>query len=160
MVVFGNAGYADEVNSETYTLKTGISVIEQLPSSFFGMWRVAAKLSDTSSPQNFKPVSVDLWNLSRVGNVINLRNPFTGASASISVNYANGSVVRFTKIGDYDNKRLTDTVEIKLSGDSFTGFNRLSLETLSDGKAVRTQTAVYTLKGERISGMSINGKNN
>ena len=42
-----------------------------------------------------------------------------------------GNVVKFTKIGISDNKKLTDIVEITLKGDKFTGINRLSLQTLS-----------------------------
>ncbi|MDR1167930.1 MAG: hypothetical protein LBK53_03435 [Heliobacteriaceae bacterium] len=144
--------YADGMNSETYILKTGISIVDQVPDSFYGMWRVTARLADTSSPQTFKPTSVDLWNLSRAGDVINLSNPFTGASASITVSSVNNNIIRFSKTGNYDNKRLTDTVEIKLDGERFTGVNGFTLETLSGGVVIKKETAVYHLKGERISG--------
>ena len=82
---------------------------------------------------------------------------FTGASASIRVNYVDGSTIRFTKQGDYDNKILTDTVEIKLDGERFTGINTIKLETLSDidKSIIKTETAKYSLAGEKISGMSI-----
>jgi len=148
--------YADDVNS--YTLKTGISIVEQVPGSFYGIWRVSAKLAETTNTQKFKPTSVDLWNLSRQGNVINLSNPFTGANATITVNYVEGNGIKFTKVGNYDEGyRLTDTVEIKLNGDTFSGVNKLALETLSDvdGHVVKTDTATYNLQGERISGESI-----
>jgi hypothetical protein len=155
MAVFLQRCYADDVNS--YTLKTGISMVEQVPGSFYGTWRVSAKLAETTNKQKFKPASVDLWNLSREGDVINLSNPFTGANASITVSYVGDNVIKFTKAGNYEGYRLTDTVELKLGGNRFSGINRLTLETLSDvdGHVVKTDKATYNLQGERISGESI-----
>jgi len=164
IAVFANQSYDVEMNglktNDTYTLKTGISIVEQVPNSFYGSWRVTAKLSETSSPQKFKQNSVDLWNLSRENNVINLSNPFTGASASITVSYVDNNVIKFSKTGDYDNMRLTDTVELKLNGDTFSGVNRLTLETISDinNSVIKKETALYALQGEKISGTSIIGK--
>ena len=101
-----------------------------------------------------------MWNLSREGDVINLNNPFTGASASVTVDYVDGNIIRFTKTGEYDNKKLTDTVDLKLNGDTFTGINSLTLETFSirDKSLIKKDTAMYVLKGEKISGSSITGK--
>ncbi|MBO6087071.1 hypothetical protein J6P92_01840 [bacterium] len=148
------------VSVSAETLKAGVSV-DLVPDTFYGSWRVAAKVSKQSGSMNFRPQTVDFWNLSRSGNVINLSNPFTGAEASVNVDYVEGNMIRFTKKGSYDfNKILTDTVDIKLSGDTFTGINSLILETYSpiDGKLVKTDTAVYILKGEKISGTGITGK--
>ncbi|CCY24717.1 unknown [Brachyspira sp. CAG:484] len=152
----GLISYADE----NYTLKAGVSLVEKVPSSFMGTWRVSAKLKNTDSPQNFKQTSVDIWNLSKKGSVINLSNPFTGASASINVSYVDGSSIKFTKVGNYDNQKLTDTVEISLKGDTFSGINTLTLVTYSDidNSVIKTKQAVYQLRGEKISGSSIVGK--
>ncbi len=132
---------------------------EQVPNGFMGTWRVSSKLLDNGGSPIFKQTGIDLWNLSRTGHVINLTNPFTGASASIRVNYVDGNSIKFTKQGDNDNKILTDTVEIKLEGDRFTGVNIIKLETLSDvdKSVIKTETAKYSLVGEKISGMSIIG---
>ncbi len=152
----GVIGYA----GENYTLKAGVSLVEKVPSAFMGTWRVSAKLKNTDSPQNFKQTSVDIWNLSKKGSVINLSNPFTGASASINVSYVDGSSIKFTKVGNYDNQKLTDTVEISLKGDTFSGINTLTLVTYSDidNSVIKTKQAVYQLRGEKISGSSIVGK--
>ena len=151
--------YADVMNRNLlcYTLKTGISMEERVPNTFMGTWRVTSKLLDSGGSSIFKLSGVDLWNLSRSGNVINLSNPFTGASASITVNYVDGSTIRFTRKGNYDNKILTDTVELNLDGERFTGVNTLTLETLSDvnRSVIKTETAKYSLVGEKISGTSI-----
>lgn len=144
--------------AETSTvLSAGISLSEQVPVDFMGTWRVVSKLSETDSPVNFKKMGVDLWNLSRTGNVINLCNPMSGASASVNVEYVKDNTVRFTKEGNYDNQKLTDTVEITLNGDKFTGVNYLSLKTFSsaDNSLVTEKTATYNLQGDKISGTSI-----
>jgi len=141
-------------------LKAGVSLEKQVPNTLMGTWRVAAVRQKTDSPQTFKGTSVDIWNLSRTGDVINLSNPFTGASASITVNYVNKNTIKFTKTGDYDNQKLTDCVEITILGSKFTGVNTLSLVTYSDvdNSVVNTKTATYLLKGEKISGADIIGK--
>lgn len=144
----------------TTVLKAGVSLEKRVPTSLMGTWRVAAALKSTDSPQNFKQTSVDIWNLSRTDNVINLSNPFTGASASITVNYVNKNTIKFTKTGDYGNQKLTDSVEITISGDSFTGVNTLYLVTYSDAddSVISEKRAVYVLKGEKISGSGVIGK--
>ena len=147
------------VSAETF--KSGVSKVGAVPNSFYGSWRVVAKLDKQSGSVYFKPQAVDFWNLSRSGDVINLNNPFTGASATVKLDYVEGNLIRFTKSGDYDgNKKLTDTVDLKLVGSTFTGVNYLTLETYSykDKSLIRKDTAVYILQGEKISGMSITGE--
>lgn len=142
------------------TLKAGVSKVGAVPNSFYGSWRVIAKIDKQTGDMNFRPQAVDFWNLSRSGDVINLNNPFTGASAAVKVDYVEGNIIRFTKTGNYDiNRKLTDTVDLKLNGDTFTGVNYLTLETFSvhDNTLIKKDTAVYILKGEKISGTSITG---
>ena len=143
------------------TIKGGVSKIDKIPNTFYGTWRVVAKIDkQTGKNVNFKPNNVDIWNLSRQGDVINLSNPFNGASASVRVDYVEGNLIRFTKVGNYDNKKLTDTVDLKLNGNTFTGINTLVLETFStyDNSLIYKDTALYILKGEKISGSTITGK--
>ena len=137
------------------TLKAQISLVENVPSGLFGTWRVAAVLAKTDSPETFRQKSADLWNLSRKGNVMNLNNPFTGASANVAVEFVEGNVVKFTKEGGTEAQKLTDYVELRLNGDKFTGVNRLTLKTVSNGQVVNVQRAEYALVGEKISGMSV-----
>lgn len=142
------------------TLKAGISTVDSIPNSFYGSWRVVAKLDKQSGSAYFKPQAVDFWNLSRTGNVIYLENPFSGANANVKLDYVDGNLIRFTKTGDYDgNKKLTDTVDLKLNGDKFTGVNYITLETFSirDNSLIKKDTAIYLLAGEKISGTSITG---
>ena len=142
--------------AEEVILSTGIA-INDIPKAFFGSWRVTAKLADTNSYGTFKPVSTDMWNLSRVGDKITLSNPFSGANAEISVKAVEGNLVVFSKKAPYDNKILIDTVTIRLTGNTFSGINDLTLESYSfvDNHLMKTEHAKYTIKGEKISGESI-----
>lgn len=138
-------------------LKAGVSLVDRVPHAVFGTWRVSAVLKDTDSRGTFREKSVDLWNLSRKNDVMNLNNPVTGASANLSVNEVRGSSVKFTKESVTDNKKLTDTVEINLSGDTFVGVNTIEFSTLSDidGSVIKTEHAFYALTGKKISGASV-----
>lgn len=137
-------------------LKTGIS-IDKVPKEFYGTWRVSSKLISTNSQGLFKESSVDLWNLLRAGDVITLDNPFSGAKASITISNLEGRSIKFKKIGDYDSKKLTDTVQLILEKDKFKGVNNLKFDTISDidGHVVKTEWATYNLIGEKISGDNI-----
>ena len=136
-------------------LKGGIEY--EVPVNFFGTWRVSSNLIDTDSPGNFKTKNNDIWNLYQKGNVITLTNPFSGATSSVNVDFVNNNVVKFSTKGNFDGKILTDTVEITISKNEFEGTNIIVLETLSnvDNTVIKTATATYRLKGEKIAGMSI-----
>lgn len=143
------------VNAEVLT--AGVSV-EEVPKALFGSWRVIAKLDTTNSKTTFKPQSLDFWNLSRYGDRIKLDNPLSGANAEISVQTVEGDVIVFSKRLPYDgNKVLTDTVTIRLNGNEFNGLNSLRLESFSliDNHLMKTETATYVIKGEKISGDSV-----
>lgn len=144
------------VFAQQTVLKAGVS-IDKIPKEFYGTWRVTSKLLTANSDTLFKNSSVDLWNLSRANNVITLENPFSGAKASISVDEINGKQIKFKKIGDYDNKKLTDVVELTLSKETFIGVNKLKLDTISeiDGHVIKSETATYKLSGEKISGTNV-----
>ncbi len=138
------------------TIKAGVS-IESVPKAFFGTWQVDAQLEKTNNYGTFKPVSRDLWNLSRMGDVIKLENPFTRASAQVEIKQTEGNVVVFAKTSSFDNKILRDTVTIRLNGDTFGGYNDIVLETVSlyDGHILKRDTAKYLIKGVKLAGSSV-----
>ena len=141
-----------------YTLKAGVSVIDSVPNTFYGNWRVVSKLQRTNAPAKFNSSSVDLWNLSREGDVLNLSNPFTGASASLTLSQASDSNIKFTRVSEVqNNQRVTEVVELNLNKDYFTGTNTWYWQVMSDvnGQIVSTYTARYSVRGEKLSGMSI-----
>ena len=148
--------FSFSASAEEFTLSAGVSVNE-IPKAFYGSWRVVAKLEDTNSYKTFKPQSVDMWNLSRVGDIIRLENPLTGASSEISLRAVEGNLIVFSKKAPYDNKTLTDTVSIRLEDGKFSGINNLTLESFSlvDNHLMKTERARYIIKGEKISGDSV-----
>ena len=139
------------------TIQGGVS-IEQIPKALFGSWRVNAKLDTTNSVGTFRPQSLDFWNLSRVENVVRLDNPFSGATAEISVQTVEGNLIVFSKRLPYEgNKILTDTVTLRLNKNEFSGVNTLRLESFSliDNHLLKTEYATYNITGEKISGDSV-----
>lgn len=155
LIVFGSPVFS--LTEQPTTLSARIFLEEQIPTELMGTWRVVSKLAQTDAPENFKKMGVDLWNLSKSGNVINLCNPMTGASASINIELVRGNTIRFTKEGVYDNQKLTDTVEITLEGNKFSGVNNLKLQRYSsvDNSIVSEKTATYNLQGDKISGENV-----
>ena len=154
IILFFSQNYTLSNESSVDIFKVGISIEEQVSKAFFGTWRVTSSLTSTDSPKTFKKNNLDIWNLSKTGNVVNLSNPFTGANASVTLTFANQDVIRFTQKTNYDNKILTDTIELNLNNDKFSGVNTILLETLSDvdNSVVKSTTATYTLDGEKIAG--------
>jgi len=145
------------ISAQAEVLEAGVS-IEEVPKALYGIWRVNAKLDDTNSYKTFKPQSIDVWQLSRVNDRLTLNNPSSGANAEISVNAVEGNLIVFSKTTPYvNNKVLTDTVHIRLEGDKFSGINTLKLESFSsvDNHLMKTETAQYIIKGEKIAGDSI-----
>lgn len=137
-------------------LQTGVEV-KHVPNSFYGNWKVYSKLISTNNEGMFKEKNIDFWNISRANDVIKLENPFSGASQTVTVKDVKTDFIKFTKVGNYQGKTLTDEVTIKLGKDSFWGENDLKLETLSDidGHVMKTDRASYQIKGEKLSGTSI-----
>ncbi|MBO7673315.1 hypothetical protein J6S88_07920 [bacterium] len=138
------------------TLKAGIEMDNYVPETFYGTWRVAAKLVRTDSHKLFKDSTIDLWNISKSDNVITLENPSTKASASITVTKADNKAVTFEKVTGNDTKKLYDRVELSMRNNSFDGVNYITVKTFSsDGKnVIKVETAKYSLYGEKISGFN------
>ena len=80
-------------------LEAGISV-EEVPKSLFGTWQIRAKLDTTNSYRTFKPQSVDMWSLSRQGDILTLDNPFSGAKAEVSIKTVEGNLIVFSIEGN------------------------------------------------------------
>ena len=143
---------------DSIVLKAGVSKINSVPKQFFGTWQVKSTLITTDSPKNFKPSSADMWNLRRSGNVIELRNPMTGAVAEIYLNDVNNNNITFSHEQKEENMKLTDTVKLRLNGNTFTGTNELTLKQkkiYGDQYEIVTKTAKYKIEGQKISGTSI-----
>ena len=136
---------------QTTLLKGSVSFV---PKSFYGTWRVTSERVEQNS-NIFKEKSLDVWNLSRTGDVITLYNMFNGAKAEINVENSNEKHVIFTKNGEYGKKKLTDKADILIDGDYFEGFDYIRIDTYVGGKIVKTQSAKYKIKGEKIGGSAV-----
>lgn len=147
-----------------FTLFSGVSLAEEtklltaeismVPNTFYGTWRVVSKMTSSNSGI-FKEKSLDVWNLSRTGDVITLYNLFNGAKAQITVSEADTRHVIFTKNAKQKDKELIDTVEININGDSFEGVDKIMIKTYVNGKIEKTESAKYHITGEKIGGGSI-----
>jgi hypothetical protein len=145
---------------EKYVLKGTVSKIDMVPKELFGSWQVVSELEETNYPKNFKKNTADFWNLRRSGNVIELRNPMTGAIAEVYLNDVSYRDVTFYHTQKDGNYKVTDTVSIKLNvdGTTFTGENTIILEQLIEEDTryiIKSKKAVYKLYGKKVSGMNI-----
>lgn len=144
---------------DNIVLKAGISMINAVPKQFFGTWSVQSTQISTNSPKTFAKTSLDLWNLRRSGNVIELRNPVTSAVAEIYLEDVTDSEITFTHYEKEGYTRVKDTVRLKLDGNSFTGTNELTLHTIRydeyKKKYEDIKTATYELKGSKVSGTGL-----
>lgn len=138
-------------------LQAGVA-IDEVPKSLFGTWRVNAKLDATNSYKSFKPQSVDFWNLSKQDDKLYLENPISGANAYVSIDTVEGNLIVFSRKTPFgNNKFLTDTVNLRIEGDKFSGVNYLKLESFSliDNHLMKTETAEYLVKGEKVAGENV-----
>ena len=144
---------------DNLVLKAGISMINAVPKQFFGTWSVQSALTSTNSPKTFAKTSLDIWNLRRSGNVIELRNPVTSAVAEIYLEDVTNSEITFTHYDKEGYTNVKDTVRIKLNGDTFTGINELTLKTVRYDeyrkKYEDIKTAVYEIKGSKVTGTGL-----
>ena len=130
-----SGGYAEQP-----TLLTGS--VSMVPKSFYGTWRVSSQRLEQNS-DIFKEKSLDVWNM------------FNGAKAEINVENSNERHVIFTKNGEYGKKKLSDKADIYIDGDYFEGFDYIRIDTYVGGKIVKTQSAKFKIKGEKIGGSAV-----
>lgn len=145
---------------EKYILKGTVSKIDMVPKELFGSWQVISELEETNYPKTFKKNTADFWNLRRSGNVIELRNPMTGAVAEVYLQDIGYRDVTFYHTQKDGNTKITDSVSIKLNinGTTFTGENVIILEQLKEEDTryiIESKKATYKLYGRKVSGMSI-----
>ncbi len=144
---------------DNLVLKAGISKINAVPKQFFGTWSVQSTQISTNSPKTFAKTSVDLWNLRRSGNVIELRNPVTAAVAEIYLEDVTDSEITFTHYEKEGSTNIKDTVRLTLNGDSFIGKNELTIKTIRYDEYRRkyeeVKTAVYEIQGKKVLGTGL-----
>ena len=145
----GSAGFAQE------PLQASISMQDKLPAEFFGTWRVVSIQTYCSNPLLNTPYSLDIWNLSRVNNVITLTNPQTGAIASVKIDEVQKNTVKFTREEVSNTERVIETPTITINGENFVGTDKIIVENYKFGSLVSTDTWTFTVKAKKISGASV-----
>lgn len=135
-------------------LQASVSMEDRLPPEFFGSWKVVSVQTSCSNPMLSAPFSIDIWNLSRVKNVITLNNPQTGAIASVKINEVNKNTVTFTRTSTSETEFVTETPTITINGENFVGTDKIVIKNYKYGHHVSTDTWTFTVKAKKISGAS------
>ena len=136
-------------------LNGNISINKDFPEEFYGKWIVKSTLIETNNPELFRSKSADIWEFDRNGETITLSNPVTGAIASITVNEVIGKKAKFTREHASLNNIETETPEVIVEGDSFSGEDKLIIKHLSQGKIYKTDVVKYRVEGKKISGPTL-----
>ena len=142
------------LRSESMTLKTGISLSDQVPKGFFGHWEVLSVMNTSNNPNIFNETSKDFWNLSKIGDVITLSNPISGAEASVTIEEVNGNEITFTHVIEGKNAKMIETPTLKLEGENFSGTDKIVLERYKYGKKISQDVVIYKITAKKISGSS------
>lgn len=150
--VFAMQGQYILVNN---TIKGSVSITDSVPAGFFGSWKVISVRSKTNNPEQFGPTGVDIWNLSRSGDVIILSNPVSGAKASVMVSEVNGNTVRFKKESSDKDEESSETPILTLEGDNFYGIDRIVVKSYKNGKFVKEDSVEYKVKATKVSGATL-----
>lgn len=153
LLLFSTSIYAETLNASAN--------YEEVLNGFFGTWHVTSKIESTNNYTMFNKLSVDIWNLSGVGNVLILENGLTGAKSSIKVENAeenlDGKKLKFTRIkeytqGEYKYKH-TESPEFILNGKIFKGYDTFKVEKFDlSGKLISTDIVKYKVVGQKIAG--------
>ena len=136
-------------------IQGGVAMSDQVPTGFFGDWKVVSVCTKSTDKELYNTKSVDFWTLSRVGNVIALKNPLSGATAYITVDDVKGQTVKFEKNASYPDEESIETPILTLQGDNFTGVDRIRIKTFKDGKLIKEDYVEYQVRGTKISGSPI-----
>lgn len=137
-------------------IEASVSMTNKVPREFFGSWRVVSTCVKSTNKQYFGSKSLDLWVLARMGDVISLTNPLSGAKADVSVKDVKGSTVKFEKYTYFPDEQSTETPILTLQGDKFSGVDKIVIKTFKNGELIKEDYVEYQVRGTRISGMGVN----
>ena len=136
-------------------IEGNVSMSDKVPEELFGSWKVASVCTKATDKELIGTKSLDLWVLGRIGQVISLSNPLSGAKADISVNDVKGQTVKFEKRGLYPDEESVETPILTLQGDKFFGTDTIVIKTYRNGELIKEDYVEYQVRGTRISGFGI-----
>ena len=131
-----------------------VAMSDRVPEEFFGTWKVVSVCTHSTNKEYFGSKSLDLWTLSRMGDVIRLANPMSGAVADVSVSDVKGQTVKFEKKVYYPDEESIETPILTLQDDKFSGIDKIIIRTFKDGKLIKEDYVEYKVKGTKLSGMN------
>jgi len=142
---------------EPLVLKSGVSMVENLPTGIFGTWRINSQLAfvSSSTPKKFNTQSVDLWTLLKMRDYLNVSNPLSGASTNVNLESVQNNTVTFSRISTFNGVKGRETITITVNGNLLSGNDKIVIKKLQNGKIIGKDVVEYKLKGEKISGTSI-----
>lgn len=115
---------------------------------------ITSTISYTNNKDMFNEVTTDFWNLSKVGDVITLTNPVSGAEASVTVEDVKGNQIKFTHVTQNKNAKMTESPTLTLNGENFYGTDKIVIEKYKYGEKVSSDVVIYKIKAQKISGNS------
>lgn len=133
-------------------LQGGVSIDKDLPEGFYGSWSVISLAIETNNPDYQGSIGKDVWIFARDGKTITLSNPLSTARASITVNEVIGNRAKFTRKKVSENKITTETVEVIIDGDNFSGSDTMVFKYLNKNTIYKIDVVKYILKGRKIKG--------
>jgi hypothetical protein len=147
--------------AEETTLQAGLNETLYLPQGMYGQWQVQATLLDTDSPEVYPKYSNDLWILQRVGSVVYLSNPATGAMTHITVESVEGNSASFTHEVASKRGRIVERPRVTLQNNQLLGYtlverqwNGLLSETVAKVAKARYRLEAYRLGNAPMSSFS------
>ena len=138
--------------ANSMVLQAGVSLSEQVPDGFFGSWKITSVMTYSSNPKIFNETTTDYWNLSKVGDVITLTNPVSGAKASVTVEEVKGNRITFSHEIKGRNGKMIETPSLTLNGENFHGTDKIVIEKYKYGELVSSDTVVYKITAEKLTG--------
>lgn len=138
-------------------IEGSVAMSDKVPQGFFGDWKVISVCTKSTDKSLYNTKSMDIWTLSRQGDVITLRNPLSGARADITVDDVTGKTVKFEKRSYFPDEESIEIPILTLQGDNFSGVDKITIRTFKDGKLIKEDYVEYEVRGTKISGSSISG---
>ena len=138
-------------------IEGSVAMSDKVPSGFFGDWKVVSVCTKSTDKELYNTKSVDIWTLTRQGDIITLRNPLSVARSDITVDDVKRTTVKFEKRTNFPDEESIETPILTLQGDNFTGVDKIIIRTFKDGNLIKEDYVEYEVRGTKISGSPISG---
>lgn len=143
-------------DSDAPQIITGsVSLVNNVPSGFFGTWKVVSVQVYSNNPFLFNSMSVDYWKLEKYNNNLTLTNPESGATATVTLEEVKDNTIKFIRTSDTPYEKVVETPEITLNGENFYGTDTIVINKYKNNTLIGKEMVKFKLKGIKQSGASI-----